>query len=264
MCAVGGLLLAVLALRGTPFDRPIGHRSSRHRPACSSSDDAIAAKLQRLQLQRRGLRAAPRRPSAESAGGPSASFEAALVLPGTESSDVPVWEVPERLRMPGAALVESHGRHFSLESLFPGTGLADAWDTNPALRTALRLALRTDLFAPFLPASWDARRIACATGLGAACMVSWRAAADCECAAFTSAFAEHGVRLSGNEFVLGLGGLCGPAAAGSLIDIVPLGRRVVHSWHQVYKKTRTPRHHTHAHGKKEEESTRGRGRVQLC
>lgn len=230
----GTFLLATLALHGTPFDRPVGQQRSRHRPAaCSPSEDAIAAKLQRLQLQRPGVRAAPRRPAAVSAGGPSSSPAAARALPGTESAEVPVWEVPERLRMPGVARVDSHGRHHSLEDLFPGTGVADAWDTNPALRTALRLALRTDLFAPFLPASWDARRIACATGLGAACMVSWRAAADCECAAFASAFAEHGVRLSGSEFLLGLGGLCGPAAAGSLIDIVPLGRRVVHSWHQV-------------------------------
>jgi hypothetical protein len=197
------------------------------------SDDAIAAKLRGLQLQRPGMRAVPRRPAAAGAGGPSASPAAAHVLPGTESAEVPVWEVPERLRMLGVPRVESHGSHHSLEDLFPGSGLADAWDTNSALRTALRLALRTDLFAPFLPASWDARRVACATGLGAACMVSWKAAADRECAAFTAAFAEHGVRLSGGEFVLGLGGLCGPAAAGSLIDIVPLGRRVVHSWHQV-------------------------------
>ena len=50
--------------------------------------------------------------------------------------------------------------------------------------------------------------------------------------AFTRAFADHGVQLTGREFVLKLGSMCGPAAHGSLIDIVPLPRRVVHSWHQ--------------------------------
>jgi hypothetical protein len=65
-------------------------------------------------------------------------------------------------------------------------------------------------------------------------MVSWRRAATAgdACAAFTAAFQAHGLDLNGRDFVLGLGALCGSRPHGSLIDIVPLQRRVQHSWHQ--------------------------------
>lgn len=162
-------------------------------------------------------------------------METTDVLPWSEVDDVPVWEVPPSLRMPGAPRATAHGRHVSLESVFPGTGLAEAWDTNSALRTALRVALRDDMFRP--PAHWNEKQRRFATGLDAACMVSWRMAAE-EAAekqglvSFDAAFAEHGVSLSGLEFVQGLTALCGERPHGSLIDIVPLQRRVAHSWHQ--------------------------------
>lgn len=78
------------------------------------------------------------------------------------------------------------------------------------------------------------------------------------CEAFSSAFTQHGVELDGRTFLLKLGALCGANAHGSLIDsksiespsrrmtlpihkteafrfalaVVPLARRVAHSWHQ--------------------------------
>ena len=80
-----------------------------------------------------------------------------------------VWEVPEQLRMPGAARVTEHGRHASLEEIFPGSGLAEAWDTNGELRRALRLALRADLFQP--PPQWSAKQVQFATELDSALSV---------------------------------------------------------------------------------------------
>ena len=143
-----------------------------------------------------------------------------------------VWEVPEQLRMPGAARVTEHGRHASLEEIFPGSGLAEAWDTNGELRRALRRALRADLFQP--PPQWSAKQVQFATELDSACMVSWSQAASGEraCDAFSAALAAHGVALDGRAFLHGLGALCGQRPHGSLIDIVPLNRKVQHSWHQ--------------------------------
>lgn len=225
------MLLCVATALSALLPPSTAQGGSRAAVRCQLSDEAIAAKLQRMQRQRPQLRG--RRAASAGSGGQAAEAASARVLPGSESAEVAVWEVPERLRMPGSERVHVHGRHYSLDELFPHTGLAEAWDMQLELRTALRRALRTDLFVPFLPKEWDARRIACATGLGAACMVSWRAAVERECDAFTAAFKEHGVRLTGRDFILGMGSLCGPEAAGSLIDIVPIGRRVVHSWHQV-------------------------------
>lgn len=151
---------------------------------------------------------------------------------GKESSEVPIWEVPEELRMPGTARVCEHGGHRSLEDIFPGSGLAEAWDTNGALRTAVREALRADLFVP--PAHWSEKQRTFATQLDSACMVSWGPVASGEqaCESFSAAFAAHGVALSGRDFLLGLGALCGEVPHRSLIDIVPLSRKVAHSWHQ--------------------------------
>lgn len=150
---------------------------------------------------------------------------------------MPVWQVPEPLRMPGASACTQHGHHVSLEDLFPGTGLAEAWDTQSSLRTALRRALRDDLFAPLLDFKSDAHREA-ALSLESACMISWYNAVEAAATGrvsfdrFTAAFREHGLSLDGRTFVQTIGGLCGPTPHGSLIDIIPLQRIVNHSWHQ--------------------------------
>lgn len=201
------------------------------------ADDAVKAKLAAMRGNGRQQRRSPVR-SARRSVNPSPLPAAAaavepVVLPGSESAAVPVWDVPERLRMPGSLPCTSHGRHASLDEVFPGSGLGEAWATNAELRTALRQALRADLFFP--PSTWNDEQRAAATGLDAACMVTWRVVAAPDgptCDGFSVAFAAHGVALSGREFVCGLGALCGERPHGSLIDIVPLQRRVQHSWHQ--------------------------------
>ena len=199
--------------------------------ACANvplTDDAVAAKLNAMRKGR------TRRPARSAQPAPVLAAAAPIVLPGTEVEDVPVWDVPPRLRLPGAPACTSHGYHASLDDVFPGVGLGEAWEGNSELRTALRYALRQDLFLPTVPAAWSEKQYAAATGLDAACMVTWRRAAFAgeACAAFTAAFQAHGLVLNGRDFVLGLGALCGSRPHGSLIDIVPLQRRVQHSWHQ--------------------------------
>ena len=199
----------------------------------SLSEEAVQAKLSargRGRGRGRGVRrAVPLRESQPAQSEPQAT-EPPLV--GRESRDVEGWEVPEPLRMPGAKRVTEHGRHASLDEIFPGSGLAEAWDTNGELRRALRHALRADLFTP--PPQWSEKQIKFATELDSACMVSWSRVASGEraCAAFSAALAAHGVALRGDELLLGLGALCGQQPHGSLIDIVPLRRKVAHSWHQ--------------------------------
>ena len=195
-------------------------------------DDAVAKKLASMRKKSGVRRTRPRAPAVPApAQGAAEVAAAAVTLPGMESADVPVWEVPPALRMPDAGPCSRHGRHVSLDDLFPGSGLSEAWDTRAELRTVLRRALRADLFPR--PPKWDDRQFALATELGSACMVTWRQSADAApCEAFSAAFAAHDVALSGRRFVEGMGSLCGSRPHGSLIDIVPLKRVVAHSWHQ--------------------------------
>lgn len=131
----------------------------------SLSEEAVQAKLSargRGRGRGRGVRrAVPRREAQPAQSEPPAATESAAAaeppLVGRESRDVEVWEVPVALRMPGAARVTEHGRHASLEEIFPGSGLAEAWHTNAELRVALRHALRVDLFSP--PLQWSAKQI---------------------------------------------------------------------------------------------------------
>lgn len=196
--------------------------------AAPLADDAIKAKL--AAMKNRRTRAPARRPVPVGPPSTSAPAPPPAILAGTEASQVPVWSVPPELRMPGAPVCASHGRHVALDDVFPNVGLGEAWERNAALRTALRTALRADLFRA--PATWNEKQRRAATGLDAACMVAWTTARESSCDTFSAAFAAHGISLSGREFLLGLGGLCGNAPHGSLIDIVPLARRVAHSWHQ--------------------------------
>ena len=115
------------------------------------SDDVIAAKLATMRKQSKKGRVAPQRCSSERSDVPRQT-----VLPSSESSSIPVWEVPEELRMPGAPRSSSHGYHISMEDVFPGLGLAESWESNSDLRRDLRRALRSDLFVP--PVSWNEKQ----------------------------------------------------------------------------------------------------------
>lgn len=206
-------------------------------------DEAIALKL--ASLRKKGRSKVRRGSSSSSIAAPprrnqqqQQQADSPASLPGSMGDDVPVWPVPEHMRMPDAegCPAEAHGRHLSLDDLFPGSGLGEAWDTCAPLRTAMRRALRSDLFTP--PPSWNEVQRRAATGLEAACMVPWHgvvADTDADAArlqSFSEAFAEHGVALDGQTFLRTLGGLCGARPHGTLIDIVPLHRKVAHSWHQ--------------------------------
>ena len=206
-------------------------------------DDAVASKLASLRRQPRSRspRQLDRRPLSQPApmkapvsGESAVGFNKELsCVAGNETDDVPVWVVPGPLRMPDAPPAASHGHHVSLDDVFPGAGLGEAWASNTALRTALRQALRDDLFAPLIPNGWSEKQRKFALMLDSACMVKWTAAGtEIACEGFSAAFAEHGIELSGRDFLLGLGALCGPMPHGSLIDIIPLNRKVAHSWHQ--------------------------------
>lgn len=149
------LLSVLLALSIVdPTTLTLSKSQRMHAPIAQLSDDAVAAKIASVQARRK------RTPRQKGALQATRTLPEPLVLHGNENSDVPVWNVPEHLRMPGGAPVSQHGFHKSLSEVFPGSGLDEAWDTNSALRTALRRALRTDLFSP--PASWSeiqARRL---------------------------------------------------------------------------------------------------------
>lgn len=162
-------------------------------------------------------------------------------LPYTEDS--PVWPVPEEFQMPGAEPISSssYGHHVSLESLFPGTGLADAWDNNTDLRHDIRVALRNDLKAPlgkYLKS--DSQREA-ALSLDGGCKVPWFNAllavkeGKVSLGNFTEAFKTHGVDLDGETFLRKLGELVGDRpSTGQLHDAVPLKRKKnFHMWHQM-------------------------------
>ena len=199
-------------------------------------DEAVAAKLASLSRSTGKKRSRSDKRRLATRADPNSSATDLLVLPSKDAA--PVFEVPEALRLPGAGPCMEHGRHVSLEELFPGTGLAEAWDTQSALRTAVRQALRDDLFAPLLAGRSAAQRSA-ALALTSAVMISWSNAVEAAGQGkvtldrFTAAFRTHGItELDGLDFIRTIGALCGPTPHGSLIDIIPLDRTVAHSWHQ--------------------------------
>ena len=194
--------------------------------------------------------------STSTANKPTSASQAPTSAP-TVSAPPQVFEVPPERRRPGAGrITRPHIQYHSLEDLFPGTGLAEAWDAGPDLGTAVRQAMRDDLYVPNPAHSEKAARAL--RSLGCTLVVGWRAARDPTMPALTRAFAEHGVQLTGAHFFATLTALTGPLvpgddvhavdwvseagaaadvggtqAAGSLTDIAPLpGRRAVnHSWH---------------------------------
>ena len=139
--------------------------------------------------------------------------------------------------MPGAPACTALPRLASLEEVFPGTGLADAFHSSAVFRAALRAATRRDLFRD--PGRGPAAA-AQMTAMGSTCVLDWRPATQqgAVCAAMDAALAAAGVRLRGAALLSGLAALCSvpesdDKAAGSLTDIAHTGRKQVnHSWHQ--------------------------------
>eukprot|EP00238_Polyblepharides_amylifera_P004386 CAMPEP_0196576044 /NCGR_PEP_ID=MMETSP1081-20130531/5402_1 /TAXON_ID=36882 /ORGANISM="Pyramimonas amylifera, Strain CCMP720" /LENGTH=448 /DNA_ID=CAMNT_0041894539 /DNA_START=80 /DNA_END=1426 /DNA_ORIENTATION=+ len=143
-----------------------------------------------------------------------------------------VFPVPEELQDPARPPVTQHVSFYSLEELFPGTGLANKFDTNAQFRADLHQAARDDLFVPSPKFSAEVNdRIKSA---GSTLCVAWTLAEKQACGNITKLFSENGILLDGNEFVLKLGELIqrGGVTTGSLTDIVDINKHVNHSWHQ--------------------------------
>jgi hypothetical protein len=142
-----------------------------------------------------------------------------------------VYEVPDDLRRAGSSRVEEHVTFYGLDELFPGSGLGETFNASAAFRTAIRAAMREDMFVPD-PSKSDKINTAISS-LGCSVMVNWKRSKS-GYAALTKVFESNDVRgVTGEAFILALGGLCGTESHGSLIDITGTGRRKErHSWHQ--------------------------------
>uniref|UniRef100_A0A7S0R1R9 Uncharacterized protein n=1 Tax=Pyramimonas obovata TaxID=1411642 RepID=A0A7S0R1R9_9CHLO len=150
-----------------------------------------------------------------------------------DPEDCIVFEVPEPLRAPESNRVADYVKFYSLEQLFPGSGLADKFDTDAQFRESLHQATRDALFVPSPKFSKEVNdRVKSA---GSTLCVAWTRAETIACDEITKVFAANGVNLDGSAFVMKLGLLIrtGTVTTGSLTDIVGIGRnRVNHSWHQ--------------------------------
>jgi len=156
--------------------------------------------------------------------------------------DTPLFVVIEALRRQDHRFdvsdeLKGYARYCSLESIFPGTGLADLFHASSEFRQAIRRATREDLFRPNPKWSEESnRRI---VDPRSTLMVSWLTSEERERVpsfpVLDQVMEKYGIQISGAEFFHGISGLCsGDKVSGSLTDIVSLqGRaRVRHSWHQ--------------------------------
>jgi len=178
--------------------------------------------------------------AAQSAGGWRRQSKATeSTSPSTASSaameyrawdDVEVYDVPERLRRPNSGRNVEFVEHKSLDELFPGSGLADAFHADTEFRTDIRRAMRDDLFVP--DESLSEERNAAMRSLSSSVHVNWFESRT-GYAALTECFARRGVSLDGETFIKTLGGLCREPCHGTLIDIASIGKqKIKHSWHQ--------------------------------
>jgi hypothetical protein len=225
---------AALALATPHFEGAPRHRRLRPRRRCAAV--VAAAFGQPRAADPFGAPPAPRR-------APPPPSPVAVPIQRPQPSEAwageppPRFPVPEALRMPGAPACTALPRLASLEEVFPGTGLADAFHSSAAFRAALRAATRRDLFRD--PGRGPAAA-AQMTAMGSTCVLDWRPATQqgAVCAAMDAALAAAGVRLRGAALLSGLAALCSvpesdDKAAGSLTDIAHTGRKQVnHSWHQ--------------------------------
>ena len=103
--------------------------------------------------------------------------------------------------------MEEHVTFYGLDELFPGSGLGETFNTSAAFRTAIRAAMREDMFVPD-PSKSDKINTAISS-LGCSVMVNWKRSKS-GYAALTKVFESNGVRgVTGEALILALGGLCG-------------------------------------------------------
>ena len=106
-------------------------------------------------------------------------------------NDVEVFDVPSDLRRPGAEAVVEHVKFFGLEELFPSTGLQEKFNADAAFRTAIRRAIRDDLFVPDPNASDKVN--AAISSLSSSLMVNWKSSRT-GYASLTKVFADNAVQ----------------------------------------------------------------------
>ena len=153
---------------------------------------------------------------------------ASRLEPSRDTPDLdaaPVWTVPPDLSAGAPITPDLYPRTVSLDQLFPGTGLGAAYNSDAEFRAALRAAMRDDLRAA-------------TRSKGSTCHVVWKDRST-DFPRLTEALRRRGLKsITGGEFVLTLGSLCGgEATSGSLLEIVNNAaggrdRVLVHSWHQ--------------------------------
>ena len=113
-------------------------------------------------------------------------------------NDVEVFDVPSDLRRPDAEAVAEHVKFYGLEELFPGTGLQEKFNSDAAFRTAIRRAIRNDLFVPDPNASDKVN--AAISSLSSSLMVNWKTSRT-GYASLSRVFADDGVEnLTGEIF----------------------------------------------------------------
>jgi hypothetical protein len=130
----------------------------------SNSGTALHCSLRNRRKQKRDELVDQERQCLESNAGSAALH--ALSHPANE--DAPAFPVPPSHRDPHSPPITHHITFYSFEELFPGSNLAEVFDTNGSFRRALRVAARADLAGP-----GDCR----CDNLESAVMGSWRAPA---------------------------------------------------------------------------------------
>lgn len=148
---------------------------------------------------------------------------------------------------PGSGMVILGGTHLiytGLDDLFPGLDLSDRFCSDGSFRTALRDAMREDVFdssPEYAIMSERARRMLLLPD--SSLQGSWhrggRGGGDDDVGVrmrrLTGVLRDHlgDGAPTGDEFMEGIGGMCGSRSTGHWIDIVGIvGRRISHSWHQ--------------------------------
>jgi hypothetical protein len=144
------------------------------------------------------------------------------------------------------ATIVPAGTHLTstgLDDLFPGLDFSDRFCSDGAFRNALRGSIREDVFdssPAYAGISEKARRMLLLPD--SSLQGSWRRPSprtgpddDARMRRLTRVLRRYlgDAAPTGDEFMEGIGGLCGSGSTGHWIDIVGIvGRRISHSWHQ--------------------------------
>jgi hypothetical protein len=233
----------------TPPRRPSGRRSPssgdgprRRRSSSSSSSSSSPPPVART-------RAPHQFDHREADARPFLDDPASLVRDSIANEDAPPYALPppDDDDPPPPVVVggNAHVTSMGLDDLFPGLDFSERFCSDGAFRNALRGAMREDMFASspgYADMSEKARRMLLLPD--SSLQGSWRRRSpstdpdDCDGGRMRRLTAILRRNLgdaapTGDDFMEGVGGLCGSGSTGHWIDIVGIvGRRISHSWHQ--------------------------------